>query len=423
MRDGDCFPMKLRAVGATPDTARALRSALQQAGVIDVEAVVCATLVPHFGATAPHEVVVYLRPEDHGLQAALAAWQGQPPGAVTVVAPGLDPARAQALAAAGVAAIANSLDGVALRAALVWSRACHARQAALRDELAQARAQLDERKWLDRAKGLLMAARGMAEDEAFKLLRGAAMHANLRLVEVSRSVVDAARWAESLNRAGQLRMLSQRLLALGAQRLAQVDGAQARSLQTHAVRRVQHNLDHLAALDLAADAAAALAATRAAWSAFRSMLGARLQLANLRAADAGAETLLAAADRLTGALEAHGGRRALAIVNLCGSQRMRAQRLVKDALLCALLDPVAATSVLLRTSADYEQVQRQIEAVPLSSPEIRAALDAVQAGWLTLQRALRATDLAAVVGAGEQLLQAVDRLTDHYEHSLQVLMS
>ena len=37
-------------------------------------------------------------------------------------APGLDPARAQALAAAGVAAIANSLDGVALRAALVCNQ-------------------------------------------------------------------------------------------------------------------------------------------------------------------------------------------------------------------------------------------------------------------------------------------------------------
>ena len=44
--------------------------------------------------------------------------------------------------------------------------------------------------------------------------------ANLKLAEVSRSVIDAARWAEAVNRAGQLRMLSQRLVALAAQRLA-----------------------------------------------------------------------------------------------------------------------------------------------------------------------------------------------------------
>jgi len=42
------------------------------------------------------------------------------------------------------------------------------------------------------------------------------MHANLKLGDIARSVVDAAQWAEAINRSGQLRMLSQRLARLAA---------------------------------------------------------------------------------------------------------------------------------------------------------------------------------------------------------------
>ena len=99
-----------------------------------------------------------------------------------------------------------------------------------------------------------MSARGIGEDEAFGLLRGAAMHANLRLGEVSRSVVEAAQWAEAINRAGQLRMLSQRLVRLAAQALAGIDARRGRALRaSQAAQRVRDNLAHLAALELDSD--------------------------------------------------------------------------------------------------------------------------------------------------------------------------
>jgi hypothetical protein len=96
--------------------------------------------------------------------------------------------------------------------ALKRKRAGSAKLALARPNSPTLRTRMDERKWVDRAKGLLMSARGIGEDEAFGLLRGAAMHANLRLGEVSRSVIEAAQWADAINRAGQLRMLSQRLV-------------------------------------------------------------------------------------------------------------------------------------------------------------------------------------------------------------------
>ncbi|HMN46987.1 MAG TPA: ANTAR domain-containing protein [Povalibacter sp.] len=63
----------------------------------------------------------------------------------------------------------------------------------LRDELERARAALDERKLVERAKGILMTSKGMSEEAAYALLRKAAMNENRRISEVAQSVVTAAR--------------------------------------------------------------------------------------------------------------------------------------------------------------------------------------------------------------------------------------
>lgn len=62
----------------------------------------------------------------------------------------------------------------------------------LREELDHARQALDERKIVERAKGILMKQRSMSEEAAYALLRKAAMNENRRLSEVAQSVVTAA---------------------------------------------------------------------------------------------------------------------------------------------------------------------------------------------------------------------------------------
>lgn len=62
----------------------------------------------------------------------------------------------------------------------------------LRDELDRAKQALDERKVIERAKGILMKERGLTEDQAYALLRKAAMSDNRRLVEVAQAVITAA---------------------------------------------------------------------------------------------------------------------------------------------------------------------------------------------------------------------------------------
>jgi response regulator NasT len=63
----------------------------------------------------------------------------------------------------------------------------------LRDELDRAKAALDERKVVERAKGILMKERRLTEEAAYALLRKAAMNENRRISEVAQSVVTAAR--------------------------------------------------------------------------------------------------------------------------------------------------------------------------------------------------------------------------------------
>jgi response regulator NasT len=63
----------------------------------------------------------------------------------------------------------------------------------LSDELERAKQELEERKLIERAKGILMKERGLTEEAAYSLLRKAAMNENRRLAEVAQSVVTAAR--------------------------------------------------------------------------------------------------------------------------------------------------------------------------------------------------------------------------------------
>lgn len=63
----------------------------------------------------------------------------------------------------------------------------------LRDELDRTRQALEDRKLVDRAKGILMKMRGLDEAGAYDLLRKAAMNENRRISEVAQSVVTASR--------------------------------------------------------------------------------------------------------------------------------------------------------------------------------------------------------------------------------------
>ena len=62
----------------------------------------------------------------------------------------------------------------------------------MRTELETTKRALEERKVIDRAKGILMKARGLSEEEAYGLLRKTAMDSGRRVSDVAESLVTAA---------------------------------------------------------------------------------------------------------------------------------------------------------------------------------------------------------------------------------------
>jgi response regulator NasT len=64
--------------------------------------------------------------------------------------------------------------------------------ARLQDELDRAKSALEERKTIDRAKGILMQAKGLSEEQAYALLRKTAMNEKRKIAEVAQAVITAS---------------------------------------------------------------------------------------------------------------------------------------------------------------------------------------------------------------------------------------
>jgi response regulator NasT len=62
----------------------------------------------------------------------------------------------------------------------------------LQAELEKTRTALEERKVIDRAKGILMKVKNLSEEEAYALLRRTAMNENRKIAEIAQSIVTAA---------------------------------------------------------------------------------------------------------------------------------------------------------------------------------------------------------------------------------------
>jgi AmiR/NasT family two-component response regulator len=424
-------PTLLLTLADAPDSA--WTAALEAAGLHLAAACTGDNLVQRTIAEAPELIICLVERPTSALAAALAPWEGVAPCAVlllTSAAPHDADAATRAVAL-GIHHWAWPAAGADLALACATARARGQRELALRDALVLAREQMDERKWVDRAKGVLMAGRGMAEDDAFRLLRGAAMNVNLRVGEISKAVFEAAQWADAMNRAGQLRMLSQRCVRLVAQRLLKMDARDCAAVLQQSSQRVHDNLEMLARQCDGSAAQAACARAARCWEALVAVLAApRIDPAALPLVDRRADELLAAAEQLTEALQVAAGRRALHIVNECGRQRMRVQRVAKESLLATLAHSQAEGDALARRRdaalADFETAQRALEQAPLSSAEIRATQAQVRDEWLRLLAGLRAHETPdgrrALVHASETILERLDALTAAYEHSLQVIM-
>ena len=93
--------------------------------------------------------------------------------------------------ASGVGAyLTKPVDTRELQAALGLSAARHQEFQQLEAEVERAQQALEDRKLVERAKGLLMSALGLSEQDAFRRLQTTARERNLRLVDVAARIVE-----------------------------------------------------------------------------------------------------------------------------------------------------------------------------------------------------------------------------------------
>jgi len=104
-----------------------------------------------------------------------------------------DGALTQAAIEAGVSAyIVDGLQKQRIKPIIDAAVARFQMFARVRSELAATKAALAERKTIDRAKGILMKSRGISEDEAYALIRRAAMDQGRKVAEVAQALITAA---------------------------------------------------------------------------------------------------------------------------------------------------------------------------------------------------------------------------------------
>jgi AmiR/NasT family two-component response regulator len=417
----------LAAPAAAPDLPP-LAEDLAAAGLRLVGRTTCDQLVREAVRLAPNLVVCWEPRPMPAFFRALAQLQDTAPLPVLVFTDAPQAEAAQQAVASGCHGwVVQGYAAARLRPLVQLAQARFDHERRLRDALQQMTERYEERKRLSRATGVLMKARGLSEDEAFALLRRSAMNARSSVAQVAQQVIDTAHDAQALNRAGQLRMLSQRLLKLQALARAGTEAAAAQALLAQSLQRAEQQVAQLQKTLSAATFGDLLQAVADALAALQPALA--NPDADLLAADALGERLLQEAERLTAALQAAGPAAPLRVVNLSGRQRMLSQRLAKQALQALLLQGDAARKAAEAADATVRQfvaALAELHAAPLSSAEIRASLTALDSEWERLLQGVRAVDTPGgrlqLAQASESLLDALERLTADYERSLSVLM-
>ena len=189
---------------------------------------------------APDVLVCHDPQPEPALFNALQALLTHAPCPVLLFSDSADGALIERAVAVGVHAyVVQGYSAVRLRPLLKLAQERFAQQQEIRGALSDVTHRFEERKLVDRAKGVLMRARQMHEDEAFAVLRSVAMRGGQRIGEVARRLIDAARGAADVNRSGQLRMLSQRIVKLQALRAAKARTAESAALLVDSVARAE----------------------------------------------------------------------------------------------------------------------------------------------------------------------------------------
>jgi response regulator NasT len=186
--------LRILLLDEAPGAARPLGVALEQLGHTIVSALRnVEQLEGETQRLSPDALIVATRSPTGAQLEALRAITQSAPRPILVFSD--DPERERIIAAvrAGASAyVVGPLTRERLAPVLDAAIARFEQLQAVRADAAAAKAQLNERKLVERAKGILMKSRKLSEDDAYRAMRKQAMDHKLKLTEVARQIIAVA---------------------------------------------------------------------------------------------------------------------------------------------------------------------------------------------------------------------------------------
>jgi two-component system, response regulator / RNA-binding antiterminator len=183
--------LRVLLVNDTNKQVGRLRAALIQAGCEIVEEVSSALMIPKKVAELRADVVIIdtESPSRDVLEQICVVTQDEP-RPIVMVSEDTQPSAIKAAIKAGVSAyVVEDIDKHRLSAVLEIAQARFEMDQSLIQQIRQAESRLNERKVVERAKGLLMQLRSMTEPEAYHAMRKIAMDRNIRIIDVAQKLL------------------------------------------------------------------------------------------------------------------------------------------------------------------------------------------------------------------------------------------
>ncbi len=186
--------LRVLVVDESPERADVLRDGLARAGC-EVAASLTSPLelLQAIALARPDVIIIDTESPSRDVLEHLVVVSRDEPRPIVMFARDADAAVIREAMRAGVSAyVVDGLDPGRVKSIIDVACARFDEFQKLRAALAAANLKLAERKVVERAKGVLMKARGLSEDEAYRALRRLAMDRNRRLADVAQALIDAS---------------------------------------------------------------------------------------------------------------------------------------------------------------------------------------------------------------------------------------
>ncbi|MCX7898894.1 MAG: ANTAR domain-containing protein [Methylocystis sp.] len=186
--------VKIVIVDENPIRAAILEDGLREAGFIDVQKIAeTQNLLKRVYAIDPDVILIDLENPSRDELEQMFQVSRAVRRPVAMFVDQADAAAIQASVDAGVSAyIVDGLKKERIKSILDLCVSRFNAFAKLQSELERAKSDLEERKTIDRAKGILMKAKQLSEEDAYRLMRSVAMRESKKIVDIAHSVITAA---------------------------------------------------------------------------------------------------------------------------------------------------------------------------------------------------------------------------------------